>query len=234
MKNALLIDPKDKTVTLVELPDGHDELLAGVRVAIGAPQLAIVAVPENHIAVWVDAMGILKKDRAFWHFNDSDYRFAGRCVITAIDRLGVPHGFPDEIDTDEVKAALIFDPPEVLDRIHEVLVMAPDGSGAMVPMIHRQVIWTDREPGPVPTVVVPEIADEEPEPEISGWSIFETDDGYRAFEMVLRGHRLVPTNAIEAANLDEIRKMLPLGLVRIEPSETDPSDLVESWSVPTH
>ena len=232
VKNAVLIDPKDKTVQLLDLP-GSPDLLEAVREAIGAPQIAVVAVPEQGIAVFVDAMGILKPGRCFWRFKDSDYRFAGRAVVTAIDLVGVPRPLPDDADMEPLERNLIFEPSELLDRIGEKLIMAPDEEGRMVPTIFRQVLWTDR-PAVAPPIEEPPPDFIEGPPEISGWSVFEGEHGYQAIELTLRGNVLVPTGGFGAPSLEELRKKLPPGLVRIEPSETDSPELVEHWHVPTH
>jgi hypothetical protein len=234
MKNAILVDPKEKTVELIDLP-GRPDILAALRQVISAPQISVVPIPEQGIAVFVDAMGLLKPGRFFWRFPESEYRFAGRSVVTQIDLAGVPKPLPDDVDIAQLQRNLVFDPPEMLERIDESLAIIPDEDGHMVPMIHRVVVWADR---PQPIVTLEEVRFPEiEEPVLGGWSVYEREDGsYRAIEHVLRGSELIANQMVSAPNLDALRLKLPGGLTRIEPTDTDSPDLIETWisNVPAH
>jgi hypothetical protein len=221
---AFLIDPAAKEVRSIEV---EGEFLDVIRAQIGCLQVAVLPVSANRFAVWCDSMGMLKSGRAFWRFNDSDYRFAGRCVLTAVHpENGLPSNFPDSFTAEGLREAVVFHPSEDLVKIHEEVVIIQDDAGRNTPAIQRRAEWRQeiQPPPPLPLPTEDDIG--------SGWTIYEREDGtFRAVRYALKDDELRPVALITAANLDEIRGKLPPGLERIEADERE-EGVVEHWMVP--
>ena len=227
--SVFIIDPAEQTITAVELPTlSSTEFLEVVRSHIGVPQLAVLPVATGHFAVWCDSMGMLKPGRAFWRFADDDYRFAGKCLLTAIHpQNGMPSSFPPSHTVDGLRQNVVFHPSDDLVKIHEEVVGIPDHNGKIVPAIKRQSEWrTQVEPAipPPPPGAEDEIG--------SGWTISEREDGtYKAERYALQDDALRLVAMLSAPNLEDLRAQLPPGLVRIEPDERE-ENVVEHWMVP--
>ncbi len=219
---AFLIDPAAREVRSIEI---EGDFLDVIRREVGSPQVAVMPVSDNRFAVWCDSMGMLKPGRAFWRFSDSDYRFAGRCVITAIHpESGLPANFPESFTAEGLRDAVVFHPSEDLVKIHEEVVIIQDGAGRNTPAIQRRAEWRQEiQPSP-PLPTEEDIG--------SGWTIYEREDGtYRAVRYALKDDALRPVALMTAANLDELRAQLPPGLERIEADERE-EGVVEHWMVP--
>jgi len=212
---SFLVDPAEQSVAAVEL---EGEFLDAVRRAIGAAQLAVVAVPEARFAVWADALGLLKPGRCFWRFSDAEHRFAGPCLITGLGEDGWPMAFPDTATAEEIRTAIAWHPSEDLVSIRETLVVAPDDAGQPVPMIARVVQWRDLDIPASETTTG------------GGWTVFERENGgYRAVRYELQGDALEAVEMLSAPNLEALRQLLPPGLIRKEPGELDGDAVTEHW-----
>jgi hypothetical protein len=221
---VFVIDPATQEIRIVEV-EGLD-FLDFVRREISAPQVAVLPVADNRFAVWCDSMGMLKTGRAFWRFTDNEYRFAGRCIITAINPdNGMMANFDETFTVEGLRDAVTFHPSDDLIRIKEEVVIVRDAEGRPTPAIARRAQWRE-EPAAAP--VEPPAEDQIG----SGWTISEREDGtYKAERYALQNDALRLVAMLSAPNLDDLRAQLPRGLVRIEADERE-ENVVEHWMVP--
>lgn len=218
---AFVVDPLTQTVTPVEL--NREDVLATAREQIGAVQIVCLADATNRFVVWIDNLGMLKPERAFWSFKDVPRRYAGRALITGLAEDGFPADLEPTGQEAKLAAIINWHPSDTLLRIDERIIIVDDPEGRPLPMVLHEPMWKDVIAPPAPPA-------EEPQPSL-GWSVYEREDGtYRAVQYRLRGEDLEPTAMFTAPNLDALREQLPPGLTRVEPAEEDPADLVESWA----
>jgi hypothetical protein len=216
---TLLVDPAAQEVTAIDIEaDFLDEL----RRHIGCAQLTVIPVAVGRFAVWADNLGLLKPGRHFWRFSDSEFRFAGKCVITGIAENGTPVPLSDDATPEMVAESIVWVPPDDLERIIERVVII-DQDGVKVPAIAREVIWKS-----VPDVTA--MPEHEPAGSL-GWTVTERDDGtFKAEQFRLNGGDRLELMAMFAApSLKELRAKLPAGLTRKEPAENAPDNVVEHW-----
>ena len=142
---------------------------------------------------------------------------------------GWPVAFPDTVTAEEIQAAIVWHPSDDLLAIDESLVLVPDEDGRPVPMIARTVKWkepVDRRslrPRPPPA--------EGPPPAAVGPCSSASTGGYRAIRYELQGDTLEAVEMLSAPNLEELRQLLPAGLVRREPGDLDGDAVTEHWIV---
>lgn len=220
---AFVIDPDAQTVEEVT-PDPAMPFLDWVRRELGVPQLAVIPAAENRFAIWVDALALIKPGRTFWAINDADYRYAGKSLVTGLSPEGWPMSFPAEATAATVRAGITFLPSDELLRIDEEIVIGRDEQNRPVPMIARKVVWKGLTEPPAE----PAEADAG-----GGWTIYEREaGGFRAVLYELRDDKLEAMQMVSAAKIEELRRLLPPGLARVEPSETDAPEVVEHWVRP--
>lgn len=275
---AFLINPEAQTVVDVEpLFAPELGLLENVRRMIEAPQVSIIGLANNQLALIVDNFGLLKKNQHYFRFIDGQSKIAGKALLFAIDK---PTGQiapvrPDAIE--DIVRAIAWCPDVTLLRVEEQILIEP----GTVPQIARIPVWSDdpepevlrsidearaREhaparpngdgithplPTPPPPLMPPPRTDtlaaggldmaRDPElvgvlapPSDTGWIVTARQDGtVRATAYRLEENELRPGAMLSAPDLKALRELLPEGLERIEPSDDDPPEVLETWIAAT-
>ena len=83
---CLRFDPHSKTITNVE-PDG--DFLEFLREQMNCTHIESVMMAP-HLALWVDAFGLYRKDQKYWQFDAEAQRICGIGIVTAVTEEGFP------------------------------------------------------------------------------------------------------------------------------------------------
>ena len=240
---AFLVDPFAQTVIDVEPRfDQARPLLDNLRLLMDAQLLTLAGVAHNRLALVIDGFGFLRRPQAFWSFAGERQRVAGRAVLFAIDPS---NGMLAPIRDDalaELEAAIRFHPDVALIRVEE-RILTEEGE---VPAIARIPIFSD-DPEPqilkdideelarnpmVPGSRLPssQAAIAPPPVPGAGWVVQARQDGsVMATRYTLEGEALKLAEMRSAADLPSLRQLMPANLVRREPGDDEPSDVLELW-----
>jgi hypothetical protein len=133
--DVLVIDPFAKTVELHALQPGRS-ILDQIRDLVGC-QLLTTIKPAPHTILWLDNLGLLKGEaQRFWRMKDSVVRFAGRTVLTAVDRDGMP--LPVSLPIEAFRAGIDWCEGARIERLWEELHVEQTDMGPwprVVPMV---------------------------------------------------------------------------------------------------
>lgn len=218
---ALLIDPFARTVTTVQLATGDP---AEIRSILQCDGFGIDPVREDH-HILTDLGGLEKPGQRFWAFQNQP-PIGGRALVRGNSRDGL-QALDCSLDAALVGQNLIW-PDIEFDGWQQVPKFRPAG---------RQGPQE-----PAPALPAPQ-ANDQPQAKPAGkpWSIWtiteDVDAGYVATLITVdeTGDAKKTDTRLENDDLDELRDMLPQGLVRVERTQTDAKNLVESWmSQPSH
>lgn len=205
---AILIDPFDKKVTMVEV-----ENLPQIHKLLHVEQVAVAPLTERSHTVMgqgnIEAPGM-----RFWRFLDSP-PLHGRALIRGNTADGL----------------IAEDCPLDLALVTQnVLFLDVEFDGWQTVPKFRPLA-AQPAPAALPQPVEP------PKPQGKPWSIWtitENDDGYVATLVTVdgSGNAKQTGNRLENEDLDELRAMLPPGFVKVDRSTTDDPSIVESWHTP--
>jgi hypothetical protein len=240
---GFLVDPFAETVSDVhERLEALDEgdYLAKVREMLAGPwpvqQLRLIGFEDagGVAAMFVDNWGMLRGEKQrVWQFKDGPGRIAGKALILAVDPR---NGFLAPIRSDVIEIirdSLQFLPDVVIAGIDEHIVVNGPGK---YPHIGLNVRFSDdraddgalvAKVGPPPA---PAAADE-----IFRWVVSaRADRTVKAERYVLGadGDAPVLTRMISAPDLEELHKLLPGNLVRHDPADDDPPEILEYLAPP--
>lgn len=244
---AFLIDPHAKTMTDVE--PGFDEqipFLDTMRQLLGATQLTIMGLAGGNLAVVLDNFGMLKREQAYWQFVGGGSRVAGKAVMFAVHPGNGALAPIREEAYDDLRAGIEFCDDDIsLIRVEEV-ILTEAGS---VPVIARVPVFSDnpepdvlKEINALARTVAPMDMGDGDQPEINGQappeaSIVDTGwvvqaskaGGVKATRYRLQDGILTPAEMRTAKDLEGLRKLMPPGMKRVDPSDEEPEDVLELW-----
>jgi len=232
---GFLIDPFTETVTDIheqlEAGDGQ-EFLDHVRRAIQARQLDLVGIAENLLGMFIDNFGLLRgAGQRYWRFRDGQAKVAGRALILAIDPTT---GFLAPIRADSIgriRDGIEWLPDVSLLRVDEIIIAAP---GEAPRLVRRPVFSDDRADDGAKPLTDDELAALAPPPPAAPtrWVVSASASGVKAVRYELAGDELRVAEAITAKDLEELRPLLPGGLVRLEPEDDDDPSILEYLVTP--
>jgi hypothetical protein len=195
-----------------------------VRRLTQAIQVDVVCIAQNQLAMFIDNFGLLKGDtQRYWRFQDAPMKVAGRALILAVDP---ENGFiaPIRADSiDRVREGIVWIPESVkLLRIEEMILV----DKGEVPRIVRRPVFSDDEHEEVKPFVDPALMSAP-----SRWIVSARPDGsVKAVRYLLTGDELTPAQMITAKDIEALRPLLPPNLVRSDPEDNDPPEIIEYLS----
>jgi len=179
--DVLVIDPFAKTVELHALQPGRS-ILDQIRDLVGC-QLLTTIKPAPQTILWLDNLGLLKGEaQRFWRMRDSAVRFAGRTVMTGVDRDGMP--LPVSLNVEVFRQAIDWCEGARIERLWEELHVEQTDMGPW-PRVIPMVEFAGDPPRVEEVQIAPEAKYEVPAselPVIAGpfvtryWIVFEDDE----------------------------------------------------------
>jgi hypothetical protein len=231
---GFLVDPFTETVTDVhdrlEAPDGQ-AFLDHVRREMQARQLDLVAIAGGQLAMFIDNFGLLRgPEQRYWRFKDGEAKVAGRALILAVDP---DTGFLAPIRADSIeriREGIVWQPGVTLLRVEEIILTSPGEP----PRLFRRPRFSDEraDDGAVITPAPPPPAAAD---EIFRWVVSARADRTvkeERYVLGADGDAPVLTEMVSAPDLEELHKLLPGNLVRHDPADDDPPEILEYLAPP--